>query len=130
MKKGRIQILILATACFAAFVLGFFAGRNLNRTPVQIQAIQAAPKAEFPAESVPETASEPTVPTEPGIVNINTATAEQLQTLPGIGEVISLRIIDYREENGPFESVGELINVEGIGEKKLEDIWDLVTVGG
>ena len=64
----------------------------------------------------------PTVP--------DTATAAQLQTLPGIGEVIAQRIIDYRESHGPFRSVGELTRVEGIGEKRLEAIWDLVTAGG
>lgn len=124
MKKPRLHILVLVTCVFAAFVLGFFAGRNLNRTPVQIQALPAS------TEAVQETASDTEAPTESGIVDINTATSEQLQTLPGIGPVLAQRIIDYREANGPFQSIGELINVTGIGEKKLESIWDLVTTGG
>ena len=119
MKKPGVAILAAVMFIFAAFVLGFFAGRNLNRTPVQIQALPAATAAE-------ETAS----PTEAGPIDINTADVLHLQTLPGIGEVIARRIVDYREKNGPFQSVGELTKVEGIGEKKLEEIWDLVTVGG
>ena len=63
-----------------------------------------------------------------GLVDINTASAEELCTLDGIGEVIAGRIIEYRGENGPFTSVDELINVKGIGEKKLEDIRDRICV--
>lgn len=123
MKNMRLQILTLLTAVFAAFILGLFMGRNFNRVPVQIQ--------ELPAVTVAATApSEEPAPTEPSIININTATLEQLQTLPGIGPVIAQRIIAYREEYGVYESVGELMNVSGIGEKKLESIWDFVTTGG
>lgn len=77
-----------------------------------------------------QTESAAEAPTEAVIVDINTATSEQLQTLPGIGPVLAQRIIDYRNEYGTFDSIGELINVSGIGEKKLEAIWDLVTTGG
>ena len=58
------------------------------------------------------------------------ADTEQLTALPGIGEVLAQRIIAYREENGSFLSTDELKNVEGIGEKRLEAILDLITVGG
>ena len=54
-------------------------------------------------------------------VELNTAAQEELMTLPGIGEVLSARIIEYREENGPFSSVEEIMEVKGIGEKKLEE---------
>lgn len=56
------------------------------------------------------------------IVNINTASAENLSRLPGIGEVLAERIIAYREAHGPFTSVEELMRVEGIGEGKLDGI--------
>jgi competence protein ComEA len=61
-------------------------------------------------------------------ININLATAEELESLPGIGEVLAQRIIDYREEHGPFASVDDLVDVSGIGEATLEELRDLVTV--
>ena len=61
-------------------------------------------------------------------VNINTATVEELQTLPKIGPKTAEAIVKYREEH-PFESVDDLLNVKGIGEKKLEQIKPHVTVG-
>ena len=63
-----------------------------------------------------------------GKVNINTATVAQLEELPGIGEVIAQRIVDYRTQHGPFKNVRDLLKVEGIGEKKFESIQDQVTV--
>ena len=62
------------------------------------------------------------------LVNVNTASAEELETLPGIGEVLAAAIIAYREEHGPFTSVDQLEDVSGIGPVTLEEIRDLVTV--
>ncbi len=61
-------------------------------------------------------------------ININTASAKELESLPGIGEVLSQRIVDYRDTFGDFKSIDELKNVDGIGEKKFFDIEDLVVV--
>jgi competence protein ComEA len=63
-----------------------------------------------------------------GLVNVNSAIATELEELPGIGEVIAQRIIDYRTENGPFTTVDELLDVSGIGDAILESIRELVTV--
>lgn len=62
------------------------------------------------------------------LVNINTADAAALETLPGIGEVLAATIVQYREEHGPFTSVDQLVDVSGIGEVTLEELRDLVTV--
>jgi competence protein ComEA len=63
-----------------------------------------------------------------GLVNVNSAIATELEELPGIGEVIAQRIIDYRTENGPFATVDELLDVSGIGDAILESIRELVMV--
>ena len=63
------------------------------------------------------------------IVNLNTATPTQIATLPGIGEKAAQRIVEYREKNGGFKKVEELMNVKGIGEKSFLKLKPLVTVG-
>lgn len=63
-----------------------------------------------------------------GKININTASLEALTELKGIGPVIAERIIEYREEHGQFETIEDLINVKGIGEKTIENIRDEITV--
>ena len=63
-----------------------------------------------------------------GLVNINTASATELETLSGIGEVLAAAIVEYRTENGPFASVDDLEDVSGIGPATLEEIRDQVTV--
>lgn len=62
------------------------------------------------------------------LVNLNTATAEQLDTLPGVGPSTAKKIIDYREEHGGFNSVEDLNEVSGIGDATFEKLKDLVTV--
>jgi len=63
-----------------------------------------------------------------GLVNINTASLTELQTLPGVGPVLAQSIVDFRENNGGFASVDELINVNRIGVATLERLRPLVTV--
>jgi competence protein ComEA len=63
------------------------------------------------------------------VVNLNTATVSQIATLPGIGEKTAERIIEYREKNGGFKKVEDLMNVKGIGEKSFLKLKALITVG-
>ena len=64
-----------------------------------------------------------------GKIDLNTATSVQLQELPGVGEKTADAIVKYRKDNGSFHSVDELMNVKGIGEKKLDKIRSHVKVG-
>nr|WP_084145007.1 ComEA family DNA-binding protein [Amycolatopsis jejuensis] len=65
----------------------------------------------------------------PGKVNLNSATPDQLDTLPGVGEVTARRIVDWRTQHGGFSSVEQLRDVEGIGESKFERLREQVTTG-
>lgn len=73
--------------------------------------------------------SEPVAPEAPAPININTASSEEFQTLPGIGPAIAERIVAYREKHGLFRSIDDLLNVNGIGQSLIEEFRDLVTVG-
>ena len=61
-------------------------------------------------------------------VNINTGGVEELKALPGVGDLLAQKIIDYREENGKFKTIDELKNVSGIGDKKFESMKEYVSV--
>lgn len=129
MKNGKIQPLLFLTCTFAAFLLGLFAGRVLNNAPLQVHVQDATPAAVGADMEAPT--GQPNSPTaEKPILNLNTATSRQLQTLPGIGEVLAERILSYRDANGAFQSIGDLVNVPGIDGGTLDAIWDYVTVGG
>jgi competence protein ComEA len=64
----------------------------------------------------------------PGLVNLNTADAAALETLPRVGPALAERIIDWRESNGPFTSIDQLRDVSGIGERTFESLAPLVTI--
>lgn len=63
-----------------------------------------------------------------GLVNINTASAEELDALPGVGPSTAAAIVEEREANGPFSSADDLMRVSGIGEKKFAKLKDHVCV--
>jgi competence protein ComEA len=92
------------TACVLAFVLA----TGLGITPAGAQASKPAPAT--------------------GVVNLNTATVAQLQELPGIGARTAERIVEYREKNGGFKKIEQLMNVKGVGEKSFLKLKDRITV--
>ena len=127
----RISLTVTALALFA--MAGFFLGSGGAgfAEPVTIQHIAAEhgetaeqSRSTVPSAQPPSPSAEITL-----LLNINTATAQQLQALPGIGAVKAQAIVDYREEHGPFRYVEELRNVRGIGESILESVMDHITVG-
>lgn len=129
MRKARISALVVITLVFAAFTLGFFLGRNQNSTELSVSVsdeLLTSPALPPAAETEPSLETEAiTFP-----ISINKAEKEDFMALPGIGEVLAERILAYREENGSFDAPEELLNVEGIGKKRLEEILDLITIGG
>ncbi len=115
MKKSTIFALIAATLIFAAFVAGFYIGRNTATGDIHVSIIGT---------------TAPTGSTGTSQVNINTATVEELMTLPGIGRELAQRIVDYRGLHGNFHSTADIILIEGIGEKTLQNLLPYITIGG
>jgi competence protein ComEA len=86
----------------------------------------AIPAAQQKADSTPKKpASSTTAP-----VNLNTATQAQLEALPGIGPGAAHRILEYRQKNGGFKKIEDLMNVKGVGERSFLKLKPLITVGG
>lgn len=108
MKNSAAYILLVVGLVLIALMAGFFLGRNSAYSPVIVSSV-------------------PTQTQAPGLLNINTASQEELMTLPGIGEVLAQRIIAYRSDHGPFTRLSDLTLVEGIGLEILEKIADYAT---
>lgn len=126
MKKQAMHLLVVITLVFAAFTLGLLLGRSGHHGGVTLSV-----PAPMLTEPVPtETATSP-APTEIQFpIDLNAAGLKELTALPGIGEVLARRILDYRDAHGPFQTVEELLNIEDIGKKRFEKIIELVKTGG
>ena len=126
MKNKLLTVLPVLTALFAGLTLGLFLGRNPAGGSVTVSVPAQAQSAAAAADTQPEpSAQEDALP-----VDINSANVTDLAQLPGIGEVLARRIVDYRTIHGRFTAVEQLTNVEGIGEGKLEAILEQITIGG
>lgn len=101
-------------------------GLNLARQLADGEQILVGAPAVAGAGPPPAGTAVPGQPT--GVVNLNTATSEQLETLPGVGPVTAASILEWRAEHGRFSTVEELLEVSGIGEATLADLRELVTV--
>ena len=115
MKKPQ-WILIGVTGVFLCVMLGVFIGRKTDRVYVPLDGFSPAA-----TESSPEI-------DDAGKIDLNTATQQQLQLLPGIGPAMAQRILDYRESAGGFKTIRDIINVSGIGEKTFENLKDYIMV--
>lgn len=80
------------------------------------------------AEQAVSSASAPATSASAKLININTASSDQLVKLPRVGQVIAQRIIEYRQKNGKFAKPADLMKVKGIGEKTFEKLKNLITV--
>lgn len=124
--KGKIAAL-LVIAVFLVFV-SFSAGRFFERKN-QTAGFYIAASDTAVTGPLPESPSEMPEPSaQAALVNINTAGEEELSSLPGLGPVLAGRIIEYREENGFFSSISDIMDVSGIGEAKYLAIRELICV--
>lgn len=133
--------LLLCCAGFLLFGLGLYFGRTTGGT-VLYQRPAAASSVAAEAPEAPEEPEAPEAPEEPAApeeaetepegmasrVNLNTADAAALESLPGIGPALAQRIIDYRMANGPFQTTAEIQDVRGIGAGIYAKIKDSITV--
>ena len=117
-KKGNITkseiFCVFATIAFAALVLTVF-WHSRNADGEGGYTVTVWEKTDV-SQALPEK------------ICINTADAQQLQQLPGIGPVLAARIVEWRETNGAFVIAEDLLAVEGIGATKLEELRDFITV--
>ena len=126
------------SAVLGIFILGFSLGRAPTEDGMLLVPSQSAIESsavinsepESPAADQPSSALSESSQSESAVfpVDLNTADAALLDTVPGIGEVIAGRIIEYRNSVGKFKTVDELLNIKGIGEKTLEEMRDYLTV--
>lgn len=113
MDNNRKEIYLFVLIIILTLVIGIFIGDYVYKNPIhqsvnQNVNINSSEKAEK--------------------INLNTASEKILSSLPGIGEVKAKKIIEYREKNGDFESIYEIMNVEGIGDDVVSKIVDRVVI--
>lgn len=123
MKNSGLHPVVFTTILFIVLLTGFLLGRIsfLREGSLHIRSdTSVASKTEYLSGTNSNT----------GKININTASTEDLALLPGIGPTLAERIVAYRLNNGPFASIDELINVNGIGDKTLSRLSQFITVGG
>ena len=125
--SGRLTLALAALLCLLfGLSLLLFLPAGASPEP-EIQAAASIPELTLTGGDDADRLPTELLPGEK--LDLNTATAAQLQLLPGIGEKLSAAIVAWREEHGPFQKVEELLQVPGIGEKRLAEIRDLVTAG-
>ena len=123
MNRNLLVLALFFLGCAAVIFSVVYSHKTIAPYEVEVAIASSAVSAEVEttdSNSTPDSETKPLPPASP--ININSAAAEELITLPGIGEVIAERIIAYRTEHGGFYDVGELREVQGIGDKTLENL--------
>lgn len=134
-RRGAVNIVSVSSAAGGTQTLRVGGTANESAAAALSSGGVAAPEAQAAAPSGGENAAADALAPagaprdSDGRININSASASELTDLPGIGDVIAGRIVEYRLLNGPFASIEDIRNVSGIGAKKFEDIMDRITVG-
>lgn len=123
-SKGEGAILLVASL-FVAFTAGWFLRGANQAQPIRVETERTL-RADAAVTALPAPTPEP----EREPVDLNTATAEELQTLPGIGEKRAADIVADREKNGPYRFPEEVTRIDGIGEETVAELLEYVTVGG
>ena len=125
-RRSAWKVMLFLTFGFIMLALGFFLGRNSGVTIVYEQpAVQVA----LQEQHVPNDTAPVSVPPAQEKVNINTADASALESLPGIGPVIAQRIVEYRQTYGLFRTIDQIKDVSGIGEATFAELEPWITVG-
>ena len=120
-KQTALAVYSLLLACLV-FAMGYLLGSGSRQTQIQVSVTEPI--------LVQQTVEQPAEPTESERLDLNTATQEQLESLPGIGSELAGRILQYRQTCGGFVSAEQLMDVQGIGEKRYAALKELVSVGG
>ena len=121
------KIVLGLTAAFLVVTGGYFVSGQLGEAEYQVTVSKQAPAV---SASLPEVEDGyPDSLLEGEVIDLNTASVADLTRLPGIGEKRAQAIVAWREEHGPFQSVDELVQVSGIGEKLLAGLRDYAAAG-
>ena len=126
-KFGRIVYAILLLA--SVFVLGWFAGNGAVRPQIEVTVVEPSAASPQLSDAGKLQTAEKTAKSE-GPLDLNLCEQSDLENLPGIGPELAARIIAYRESIGTFVTKEQVMDVEGIGEKRYADMEQLITVGG
>lgn len=132
MKKAIPLTLLSITIACTILMIGIFIGRRsvtFDSEPLNPTTVQQEPQTDSKYEAENDKQETDNKVDIEGKININTASAKELDALPGIGASLAEAIINHRNENGLFQDISDIKNVKGIGDARFEKLKDKITVG-